>query len=803
MLRSDKIYECVREFTENLVKSDLFDAEGADAESVAEQTGIERSNVSRELNQLWKNGRLIKFQGRPVFFLDYVTLKKEFPAQYIPLLIPYGKKLSYYLNEKKTSVSSKMQNNSLGRIIGALGGSLSSTVDDVISSISYRNHSLPVLIKGEKGLRKRSFVNAIFDYARQHGIKSEDSRLIMINCQEFVDNGDRFLKRIFGQEEEKGAFELANKGIIFLQNIHYLPFSLITPVTDALIFGYYSKVGEIRRRKLDVSVIASINESATDQQKDFYNGIFPMVVEIPSFNNRNIYEKIEIILSAFTEEAVLLNTSIILDKTILSIFLQHRYEENERQLINYIRITCATALSHQDSKLENVLHISIDHLPLDLLSSRSDFADDAFYISALDLFEKDYMLCEKNGYCESYEFFRTIQDRYNEKNLIDFSKQFYLDERRISEIDEYLDESIEAVLRCDKAHYHKLRSSVSNPVRLIFLKEIFADPYYSRISENNRILYAMMATVSNYLSEKPKIPDLTETDDGSKEYSSARTICDQLAIHSGSILMYICRYLKRATKYLDEAKAGILIVARGESIASQYKNLTEKYSQEHSIRIEAIDYRPSLQYNDILELIHNKITYLDNDSGVAVITDAVPLVDIEENIRAKTDVKCKVFSPLSYEMLIRCIDELAKSGSLDKLNLGIRTIKGSEQEKDSEEEFIRRLTEDVLSKTLTHINPEKAVDALLVSLDEITDELKITRSRDIIVKYLSHGVHMLERVIKKQPLNYYQLNKFSAENHNLMDIIAKSLSSTENIFDLSVPSCEIAYLAEIFLEGAQ
>ena len=803
MLRSEKIYECVKEYTKNLLKGDLIDSEGADAEYVADQTKIERSNVSRELNQLWKNGRLIKFQGRPVFFMDYVTIKKEYPSQYIPLLIPYGKKLSYYLDEEKTIIDSKVQKNPLDRIVGTENGSLTPIVNDVISSISYRTHSLPVLIKGEKGLRKRSFVNGVFEYARLNGIKPEDSKLIMINCQEFLDNGEGFLKRVFGQGEEKGAFELANKGIIFLQNIHYLPFSLITPVTDALVFGYYSKVGEIRRRKLDVSVIASINEGASEQQQDFYRSIFPMVVEIPSFNHRNIYEKIEIILLAFTEEAVSLNTGIVLNKAIISILLQYHYEENERQLINYIRIACANALSRQDNKLENVLHIDIEHLPRDLLASRNDFDDDAFYISALNLFEKDYLLCESNGRCESLEFFKTIQNKYNEKNLLDFSKQFYLDEWRVSNMDEYLNDSIEALLHCDSAHYHKLRSSVANQVRLIFLKEVFANPYYRKISENNRILYAMMATVSNYLSEKPELPDNLVSDDGSTEYSSAANICGQLSIDNGSILMYIYLYLKKAINYLDKAKGSVLIVSRGESIASQYKDLVLKYAQEKGIRIEAIDYRESLQYIDILELIYNKTVYLGNDSEVLIITDAIPLSDFEDNIKNKTGIRCKIISPLSYDLIIRCIDEMSKSKSLEDLSINIGTVSGSSHKEDTEQEFISRLTDDVLSKTLTHINPQKAVDVLLKSLEEIIDELKITRSRDIIVKYLSHGVHMLERVIKHQPLNYYRLNKFSSENHNLMDIIAKSLSSAENTFDLSVPSCEIAYLAEIFLDGAR
>ena len=58
-----------------------------------------------------------------------------------------------------------------------------------------------------------------------------------------------------------------------------------------------------------------------------------------------------------------------------------------------------------------------------------------------------------------------------------------------------------------------------------------------------------------------------------------------------------------------------------------------------------------------------------------------------------------------------------------------------------------------------------------------------------------------ERIIKNNPLQYYQLKQFTNNNHNLMDVIAESLVGAENTFDIHIPSSEIAYLAEIFLEG--
>ena len=74
MLRSEKVQECVRKYTEEMLYDGRIDAEGIDASTVSLMTKIGRTNVSKELNSLWKNGQLIKLQGRPVFFLDYLTL---------------------------------------------------------------------------------------------------------------------------------------------------------------------------------------------------------------------------------------------------------------------------------------------------------------------------------------------------------------------------------------------------------------------------------------------------------------------------------------------------------------------------------------------------------------------------------------------------------------------------------------------------------------------------------------------------------------------------------------------------------
>ena len=806
MSRSEIVYNCVHKHTMNLLSNGEIDGEGIDAESIAYETKIDRANVSRELNQLWKDGKLIKFQGRPVFFLDYVSIKEEYPYQYIPVLISQDHKLSEYLKdnyEEKPSVDNR-DYNPLKRIIGAIDGTLTNTVNNTIAAVSYKGKGIPVLIEGDRGTRKRNFVTAIFDYVKKNRLKDEDSKLIIIDCQEFVNNDDLFINKILGNSERKGAFEQANKGVIYFQKIHYLSPIALAPIMDAANFSYYFRVGEVRHRKLEVSIIASINDEVSEERRKHLHSAFPLIARLPCFRNRSIYEKIEMVLSLFMEEATSLQTNIVINNSILYMFLQYDYSENDRQLRNYIRFTCANALNKSMLSLNNTLHIDIEHLPLDLMSSKLNSKEEPAIMASLNLYQKDYILCEKDGRCDCFDFFKTIQKNYTGKNLDDFVSQFSLTQEKINPLSSFIQEVIETIGRCDDVHYHKLRSSVSENVRLTFLKEIYSNSNYQNIADHSRLLVGLMALVSDYLKTQSAIT-LTESlvDKNSNEYQCASRISEKLEINNEAIVSFIASYLQYLLQVVNHNNISILLVAKGESIAKQYKQLTLDFAKEKNVTVEAIDYRSDLQYNDILEIIANTARTISNEAGVIILADSIALSDIGPFLINQYELRCKIIYPLSYDSLISAIDCAYESYSLDEFISRYSQHRQVIENEKIHEEFLDYFTDQVLSKTLTHINPHKAVEVLLVSLDEILEELKISKSREIIVKYLSHGVHMLERVIKKEPLNYHHLKKFSNEHHNLMDIIAKSLTAAQNTFDLIVPSSEIAYLSEIFLEGVE
>ena len=70
MKRSERIYNYIKEKSAEYKKAELKGAVGLDAQEIAGALDILRNNVSKELNELHRQGRIVKFMGRPVRYFD-------------------------------------------------------------------------------------------------------------------------------------------------------------------------------------------------------------------------------------------------------------------------------------------------------------------------------------------------------------------------------------------------------------------------------------------------------------------------------------------------------------------------------------------------------------------------------------------------------------------------------------------------------------------------------------------------------------------------------------------------------------
>ena len=217
------------------------------------------------------------------------------------------------------------------------------------------------------------------------------------------------------------------------------------------------------------------------------------------------------------------------------------------------------------------------------------------------------------------------------------------------------------------------------------------------------------------------------------------------------------------------------------------------------MQTHAINYTEDISLAELLEQMCIATTNLNRGNGVLILADMEPITGMEADIIRRTQLPCKIIPNVTLSYLINAIDRCSEGASLDGFSHIMTTTSKVNYSDLSKDEFINHLVNDILSRTLLFVNPKKATDTLLYSLNLILDQLGLVYSQEIAVKYLSHGVHMIERILRNNSLPYYQLKQFTNANHKLMDIIAQSLNLVNDTFGISVPSSEVAYLAEIFL----
>lgn len=815
MTRKERIKRQVESFTKLMIQNKQISHNGITAEEISFNLGLDRTNVSRELNKMWMNGELIKIQGRPVLFVDYNLIKIEYPNCYIPTTISRnGSLLDFISNvsiENKTEF--KHIHNPLNVIAGA-EGSLKNDVQKAIAAASYPPCGIPTLLVGRVGTGKRKFAEYVYYYLVERSIRSDSSRFLIVNCSDYATDDEMFKKIVFGSAKSssdkasKGLIESTENGFIYFDDIQKLSQKSLSLIRELIIDSSYSRYGENIKRQLNATVFASITINNEDTIPTGIYEYFPIVIKIPDYNRRTAFEKIEIVLSLFSREAFNTKRKIVINKSIVYLLAAYNYKENETQLRNAIKSTCAKAFLNAGVGSDSVAIDYLD-LPDEILASKEQ---NDILARVLAFYKSDSVVCEINGECLALDFFRNIQKEKTYSSMKQFIKEFDVDLSRIPSYYEFICNTVDILLSLDNEHFFELRNNIEPAYLECVLDVLSSQQDYKRIIDDQRIMYGMTLLMQNMSKKIRKNPSPAKTVRKSTHQKESQLVErinslleeKKLNTFNSEEKNFLCEFLYLSNVILNNSTVSILVICKGEHIASELCNNCEEYAKEKRVRIEAINYGPYMQFNDLLELCYLAINRLNNGTGVLVLVDSYPLTDIEERLQKECNTKIKVISSVSYNLLTSTIESSGEYKALNDIALTSTSLQNrKEYDLKNNDQLIEMLINNVLSKTVLYVNPKKAADALVFSLHLILDKLGIPYKQSIAVKYISHGIHMIERIIKEEALPYYQLKKFTEKNYELMNTISQSLTTTQNIFDIHIPDSEIAYLAEIFLEVMQ
>ena len=218
----------------------------------------------------------------------------------------------------------------------------------------------PTLIYGETGTGKEVFVQAIINNS---GISRD--KVIIQNCAALPQN---LIESILfgscrgaytGAENRKGLFDEADGGIIFLDELNSIPYDVQGKLLRVLQDGSFRPVGSNIQKKVDVKIIAAMNEDPFEAiknqhlRKDLFYRLSSGMIFLPPLRER----KDDILL--FTNHYIKEYNGIYgknvtwITKTLEKYFLNYNWEGNVRELKHIIE----SMVSLSDCKTLDVHHL--------------------------------------------------------------------------------------------------------------------------------------------------------------------------------------------------------------------------------------------------------------------------------------------------------------------------------------------------------------------------------------------------------------------------------------------------------------
>lgn len=237
----------------------------------------------------------------------------------------------------------------------------------VKKAVKLQHYKVPILITGESGVGKDHFVSLI-----KNAGPRKNAPLVAINCASIPH--DLIESELFGYESgsftgarssgKPGKFMLADKGILFLDEIGDMSFDLQSTLLRVLETSEFTPVGGSKPIRVDVQVVAATNVHLLTAveggrfRRDLYYRLNGCTCHLQPLRDRP--DKKAIIHHILQRElnAMRGNDTFQIDEEVLAVIEKHPWPGNIRQLINVIRATLYTASSST---------IRVQDLPLDFM----------------------------------------------------------------------------------------------------------------------------------------------------------------------------------------------------------------------------------------------------------------------------------------------------------------------------------------------------------------------------------------------------------------------------------------------------
>jgi len=662
MKRIDSLYQCLLKLCTKQYQ-ETGKVGGVAATEIGQILNLQRSNVSSDLNVLFKAGRINKIAGKPVLY----CIKEMDITEY---------------------ASRKEEQDVFSSIIGA-DCSLKYAIEQAKAAIIYPTKGLHTLICGETGTGKSLFAEKMYAYAQEIRRIKEDAPFIVFNCADYANNPGLLMAQLFGvkkgaytgaDKDRAGIVEKADTGILFLDEVHRLP-----PEGQEMLFylidkGSYRKLGEPHLEyKAEILIICATTENIESALLTTFTRRIPMVIKIPALKERSMKERYELIKYCFKKEAFCIKEDLIVAAQCMKALLLYECANNIGQLESDVKLCCAKGFLENRAKKRDNICIYSEYLPQHVLKGLFKVKE---YKAEID------KLITK----EAVKFFvdASNEEKYEKSQMFNLyealeEKQRSLEAKGINAKDIGLIMSLELdrhfkkyILTMDKQDLEDLYKVVDK--KLVTIVGDFLQYAENKLIKkfDSKILYGLSMHMARSVERicngnaiiNHQLVDIKKSypEEFTVACSLGNTVERELGIHlSADEVGYITMFLCLDKEVVEDAsKVGILVAMHGESTATSIADvanrlLGENYAVGYNM---PLDQKVEIALENLIQLAQT----MDQGKGILLLVDMGSLALLGDIIYERTQIPVKTVEMISTSTVIEATRKALLHASLAEIH---------------------------------------------------------------------------------------------------------------------------------------
>ncbi|GEL67033.1 sigma 54-interacting transcriptional regulator [Marinilactibacillus psychrotolerans] len=703
--------------------SDIFTAK-----KIAEKFEIKRNTVSHYLSQLNEQEIIVKINTRPVYFLH----KEAFENQFYLL----SKTIYSSLEELKNDQPLFYNKADFFSVLIGNRASLSRSIEQLKTAVYYPDNGLPVILTGESGTGKSYMVKMLHQFCLINDLIEEDAPFVTLNCAQYANNPELLTSQLFGhvkgaytgaEENRKGAFEEAEGGILFLDEVHRLNAEGQEKLFTYLDQGIIYRMGESNNpRKVKVRLFFATTEDISSNFLTTFMRRIPIRVELPPLSSRTPNERLEMIYDFLVKEQRKIKVPLVISGQVLHLLKNGTYKGNIGELKNVVKVTTANAFSMQREQAE--VKVAIHHLSpefmLHSVLNTSAVVEESIRIDESTVLEN--LVAQKNP--DQQRIVHTYK-----KLLIEFSNN-KLD---LTESEESMKQEVEnlfdfLIFETDREQKQELLLFMTQYVRDT-LRQMEAS---YQIAFNGNTVYA----ISYYLFQRSTVrwqPDSIELINLIKEckekvaqiYTTQYQYTERLLtliqpkldieiLDMDKILLTL--YLDHLGVARESTFAKAIIVAHGYATASSIANVVNKMLGKNIF--ESFDMPLDTTPQKIAEEIVDYSEKNDISNGLVILVDMGSLKDIYEYFPQQLTAPIMIMNNVTTPMALTIGENIQKELSLSDIAIQSESYLQLDWKLIYPEENKAKV---LLTTCLTGIGTAKQISQLLEESLPVTSRLKV------------------------------------------------------------------------------